>query len=141
VTGGEARRGDARAGAAARAPRVAVLADDLIWSTRLVDGVRRAGGEPVAVRAEAAIGPALAHVDAAIVDLTARAYDGVAALRRASAAGVPAIAVGQHDDESLRRSARDAGASRVHAYRALFEQGDRVLGAWIAGLAGRGAPP
>ena len=35
-------------------PRVAVLADDLIWATRLVDGVRRAGGEPVPVRTAAA---------------------------------------------------------------------------------------
>ncbi len=69
-----------------------------------------------------------------IVDLTARAYDGVAALRAAGRGGVPAVAVGQHDDADLRRAAREAGATRVYAYRALFEHGDRELGAWIAGL-------
>jgi hypothetical protein len=116
-------------------PRVAVLADDLIWATRLVDGVRRAGGLPVPVRSEAAIAGALATADACLVDLTARAYDGIAALRTAAAAGVPAIAVGQHDDAAQRRAAREAGASRVYAYRALFEHGDRELGAWVAGLA------
>lgn len=118
------------------APRVAVLADDLIWATRLVDGVRRAGADPVPVRTAAAIDDGLAGAAGCVVDLTARAYDGVTALRQASAAGVPAIAVGQHDDAALRRAAKDAGASRVFAYRALFEHGDRELGAWIAGLAG-----
>ena len=32
-------------------------------------------------------------------------------------------------------SAREAGATRVYAYRALFEQGERELGAWVKGLA------
>ena len=116
-------------------PRVAILADDLIWSTRLVDGVRRAGGEPVVVRSAAALDLALEGSAGCIVDLTARAYDGLAALRAAGRAGVPAVAVGQHDDADLRRAAREAGATRVYAYRALFEHGDRELGAWIAGLA------
>jgi hypothetical protein len=118
-------------------PRVAVLADDLIWATRLVDGVRRAGAEPVSVRSAAAFEAALPSVDGVLVDLTARAYDGLACLRAAASAGLPAVAVGQHDDAPLRRSARGAGAARVYAYRALFEHGDRELGAWVAGL---GAP-
>ena len=60
--------------------------------------------------------------------------------RPRAAAGVPAIAVGQHDDAEARRAATTAGASRVYAYRALFEHGDRVLAAWIASLRrGRGA--
>ena len=69
-----------------------------------------------------------------LVDLTARAYDGIAALEAASLAGVPAIAVGQHDDAPLRRAAKDAGATRVYAYRALFEHGDRELGAWLGSI-------
>jgi hypothetical protein len=69
-----------------------------------------------------------------VVDLTARAYDGVGALGVAAAAGVPAIAVGQHDDADMRRAAKAAGAARVFAYRALFEHGDRDLAAWIATL-------
>jgi hypothetical protein len=119
-------------------PRVAILADDLIWSTRLADVVRRAGGEPVSVRSAAALDGALVGAAGCIVDLTARAYDGIAALRAAGRGGVPAVAVGQHDDADLRRAAREAGATRVYAYRALFEHGDRELGAWIAGL-GAGA--
>jgi hypothetical protein len=130
------------------APRIAILADDLIWATRLADGVRRAGGEPVPARTAAAFVEALAGgpggaagppgVAGAIVDLTARAYDGLAGLRAAAGAGVPSVAVGQHDDLELRRAARAAGATRVYAYRALFEHGDRELAAWIAGLgAGR----
>ena len=116
-------------------PRIAVLADDLIWSTRLADGVRRAGGEPVPARSAPAFDLALQGAAGCIVDLTARAYDGLAALRVAGGAGVSAVAVGQHDDADLRRAAREAGAARVYAYRALFERGDRELGAWIADLA------
>ena len=115
-------------------PRIAVHADDLIWSTRLADGVRRAGGEPVAARSTAAFAEALDGAVGCIVDLTARAYDGLAALRTAGGAGVPAVAVGQHDDADLRRAAREAGATRVYAYRVLFEHGDRELGAWVGGL-------
>ena len=115
-------------------PRIAVLADDLIWATRLVDGVRRAGGEPIPVRTAAALEAALPAVDGCLVDLTARAYDGLACLGLTAAAGVASIAVGQHDDAPLRRAARAAGADRVHAYRTLFEHGDRELCAWVSGL-------
>jgi len=116
-------------------PRIAVLADDLIWATRLADGVRRAGGEAVPVRSAEGLGGALGSVGGCIVDLTARAYDPLACLGSATAAGVAAIAVGQHDDAETRRAARTAGATRVYSYRALFEQGDRELGAWVDSLA------
>jgi hypothetical protein len=115
--------------------RVVVLADDLIWATRLADGVRRVGGTPIPARTGAAFDAALADADGALVDLTARAYDGLAALARAREAGVPAVAVGQHDDIALRKAAKMAGASRVHAYRALFEHGDRELTSWLTALA------
>jgi hypothetical protein len=123
------------------APRVVVLADDLIWATRLVDGVRRAGGDPVPARTAPAFATALEGADGALVDLTARAYDGLAALAAASVAGVPAIAVGQHDDVHARRAAKAAGARRVYAYRALFEHGDRELGAWLETIGGAAAAP
>ncbi len=118
-----------------RLPRIAILADDLIWATRLADAVRRAGGEALPVRNPAGLAGALIAADGCLVDLTARAYDGLAALGEAAASGVPAVAVGQHDDADARRAAKAAGASRVYAYRTLFEHGDRELGAWIAGLA------
>ena len=112
--------------------RVLVLADDLIWSTRLIANVRAAGADATPVRTLAALDQALPRTDAVIVDLTARAYDGVDAVRRASEAGCRVLAVGQHDDAELRRRALDAGAERVHPYRKLFEDGPATLARWLA---------
>ncbi len=74
-----------------------------------------------------------AAISDVIIDLTARAYDGVAAIRLASGTGARIVAVGQHDDLELRRAATEAGASRVFTYRALFEDGPRLLRRWLAG--------
>jgi hypothetical protein len=114
----------------AEAPVVAILADDLIWATRLADAVTAAGGRPARKRRledlEADVAPYV------IVDLTARAYDGVAAVRAAAATGARVVAVGQHDDAALRKAATDAGAQRVFTYRALFEDGPRAIARWLA---------
>jgi len=112
--------------------RIAILADDLIWATRLADGVRASGATPVPARTMDGLDLLLPDVDCVIVDLTARAYDGVAAIAVASAAGRPVLAVGQHDDQELRARARAAGADRVYAYRKLFEDGPATMRAWIA---------
>lgn len=117
-------------------PRVAILADDLIWSARLADGVRRVGGEPVLVRRPDGLAGVPPSVTGCIVDLTSRAYDGPAAVTAAVGAGLRVIAVGQHDDAALRRAAREAGAARVYAYRTLAEHGERELRAWIGSLPG-----
>jgi len=122
-------------------PRVAIVADDLIWATRLADAVRHAGGVPVPVRSAAALDAAVHGAAGAIVDLTSRAYDGLAAVTTVTTAGVPVIAVGQHDDVALWRSARDAGATKVYAYRVLFERGDRELAAWVASLPAPASAP
>jgi len=111
---------------------VAVLADDLIWATRLADLVRGAGADPRPVRSLAALEVALPEVDRVVVDLTARAYDGLTAIAAAHALARPVLAVGQHDDVELRRAALAAGADRVHPYRRLFEDGPRQLAAWLA---------
>ena len=113
-------------------PRIAVLADDLIWAARLADGVRAAGAMPAPARSMDGLAVLLPDVSRVIVDLTAWAYDGVAAIAAASAAGRPVLAVGQHDDQDLRTRARAAGADRVYAYRKLFEDGPATLSAWIA---------
>ncbi|HUQ44253.1 MAG TPA: hypothetical protein VM451_07605 [Candidatus Limnocylindria bacterium] len=129
---------------------MAILADDLIWATRLADAVTAAGGTairlrrledlagrlggspsaptPEATAAAAGSQPAASH---AIIDLTARAYDGVEAIRRATAAGARVVAVGQHDDVELRRRALEAGAERVFTYRALFENGSGTIATWL----------
>ena len=74
---------------------------------------------------------ALPDVERVIIDLTARAYDGVAAIAVVRAVGRPVLAVGQHDDADLRRRAMAAGADRVHPYRQLFEDGPRQLSRWL----------
>ncbi len=125
-------------GAGPSAPRIAILADDLIWATRLTDGVRLAGGEPVGARSLASLEAELGSATGCVVDLTARAYDGIEAILAAVRSGVPVIAVAQHDDASLRRAARQAGAGHVYAYRTLFEHADRELGAWVATLPASG---
>ena len=117
------------------AVQVAILADDLIWASRLSDAVTAAGGVPKRVRRLGDLEALLADgsLPFVIVDLTARAYDGVEAIRTAATLGARVIAVGQHDDVVTRKAALDAGAERVYAYRKLFEDGPRTLGAWLAG--------
>ncbi len=112
--------------------RVLVLADDLIWGTRLADGVRRADASPHSTRSAAAFRAELAAAaDAAIVDLTSRAYDGLAMIAAARDLGVPVLAVGQHDDHVLRRDALAVGADRVLAYRKLFDDGPATIRRWL----------
>ena len=110
---------------------VLVLADDLIWSTRLVAQVRAAGADATGVRTLTAFANGLAAADAVIVDLTARAYDGIDAISLATAAGRRVLGVGQHDDIELRKRALAAGAERVHPYRKLFDDGPATLAKWL----------
>lgn len=118
---------------------VVILADDLIWATRLSDAIATAGARPRRVRRLdefanllAPVGQGGEGVGLAMIDLTARAYDGVEAIRVACGTGARVVAVGQHDDAPLRRAALAAGAERVFTYRALFEDGPRALATWLA---------
>ena len=124
---------------AATARAVIVLADDLIWATRLSDALSAAGARPRRARRLEDLVTLLTPGDEsgpggglAIIDLTARAYDGVEAIRVATGTGARVVAVGQHDDVALRRAAIAAGAERVFTYRALFEDGPRALATWLA---------
>jgi DNA-binding NarL/FixJ family response regulator len=112
-------------------PSVAVLADDLIWATRLASIVRLAGGDGVVVGSSAQFTAALASADAAIVDLSVRGATALEGIAEASSTGKPVIAVGPHEDSSLRRQALAAGASRVYAYRKLYDDGPRTVAAWL----------
>ena len=111
-------------------PCVLLVADDLIWADRLARAVTAAGATPVPVRTTAAIAAAAGAV-AAIVDLTARAYNGLDAIAVARAAGLRVLAVGQHDDHALRRQALAAGAERVLAYRKLADDGPATIAAFL----------
>ena len=117
---------------------VVVLADDLIWQTRLVSVLESLGAKVERVRTaddfEAALGAGEAgDADFAIVDLTARAYQPVPSIELAHAKGVRVLGVGQHDDLPARKAALGAGAERVFAYRKLFEDGPATLQAWLEG--------
>jgi hypothetical protein len=113
------------------AVRVAILAQDLIWSDRLARAVQAAGGVPVPSATGSGFDRALVDCPLAVVDLTAHAYDAMAAIERARTAGARVLAVGQHDDLDLRKQALARGAERVFAYRKLFEAGPATIGAWI----------
>jgi CheY-like chemotaxis protein len=110
-------------------PRVVVLADDLIWQTRLTNILEGIGAR--VDRRRSGLAESLADADAMVVDLTARSYDAIAAIEQGSAAGLRILAVGQHDDAALRKKALAAGAERVYAYRKLFEDGPATLVAWL----------
>jgi len=119
--------------AAPGAARVVILADDLIWQTRLASVLGVLGAEIERTRTAADFEAAIAGAAFAIVDLTARAYQPVPSIELADARGLRVLAVGQHDDLAQRRAALDAGAERVFAYRKLFEDGPATLRAWLEG--------
>ena len=114
---------------------VVILAQDLIWRDRLVRAAEAAGLAPVAVSSAAALSASLAERPGlAVVDLTAHAYDGLAAVSAAASSGARVLAVGQHDDHAGRKAALAAGAERVFAYRKLFEDGPATLAAWATAV-------
>jgi DNA-binding NtrC family response regulator len=117
------------------APSVVVVADDLIWASRLRAAAERAEGHPIVARNVAELNAALDAPDVAavIIDLAGRSYDGVDAVRAANDAGLRVLAVGQHEDLVLRRRALDAGARRVLSYNKLFKDGPEVVAALLEG--------
>lgn len=124
------------------APRILILADDLIWASRLDAAAQRAGATVVAARSLAQLEAALAAGSAvptassaaltgAVVDLAGRGYDGVAAVQRSHGAGLPVLAVAQHDDLPLRKRALAAGADRVLSYNKMHADGPAAIARWL----------
>ena len=113
------------------ARRIAILAQDLIWSDRLARAVQGAGAEPARAKTAPEFDRALVCADLAIIDMTASAYDPLTAIERARSSGARVIAVGQHDDLALRKRALARGAERVYAYRKLFEDGPATIAAFL----------
>jgi DNA-binding NtrC family response regulator len=114
---------------------VIVVADDLIWASRLRAAVDRSGASSIVARDFEDLA---AHLErepgaAVVVDLNGRTYDGVGAVQAASQAGRRVIAVGQHEDLDLRRRALAAGARRVFSYNKVFSDGPSVVTALIKG--------
>jgi DNA-binding NarL/FixJ family response regulator len=110
-----------------------------MWSSRLREAVRRAGGQAVPLSTSTELEVVLeAHeldgvrtLCGVLVDLSARHFDGIEAIERVTAARLPVLALAQHDDQSTRRRALDAGALRVFSYRKFFEDGTALVGRWL----------
>ena len=135
-------------------PVVAVLADDLIWASRLAAAVDRAGARAVPLRGAAELDLALEAAGAdepvpeeqreplvgVVVDLNGRRYDGVRAVGQARARGQPVTAVAQHEDIELRRAALAAGAAQFYSYNSFFRHGIAIVERWLGrGRAAAGA--
>ena len=114
-------------------PVVAVVADDLIWASRLVAAVERAGGRPVRLTSGGALSDLVrgSAIAGTVVDLGGRRYDGLEAVTAGAGAGRPVIAVSQHEDLELRKRALAAGATRVFSYNKFFTDGPALVGDWL----------
>jgi DNA-binding NtrC family response regulator len=115
---------------------VLVVADDLIWASRLVGAVEKSGSNALVAGSIEKLAVALRDLPeeaAVIIDLNGRAYDGVNAVLEAAEGGHHVLAVGQHEDLELRRRALDAGALRVFSYNKLFSDGPAVVNRLIEG--------
>ncbi len=128
-------------------PRVAVVADDLIWASRLVAAVQQAGAMPVRMGTDHDVRiaveeaelrgvsepepDAMPAITAAVVDLFGHRYDGVEAVRQLRGVGWQVIAVAQHDDPETRTLALDAGALRVFSYNKFFQDGPALVARFL----------
>ncbi len=95
-----------------------VAGDDLLFSARLAAALERLGYRPIVVRTGDAFHAALAASPAAaILNLAARRFDAVAAIRRVKAGAatqtVPLLGFCGHADEARRAAARAAGCDLV----------------------------
>jgi DNA-binding response OmpR family regulator len=120
--------------AAREASTVLVVADDLMWSERLLSQARATGSTATNVRDLAALRVTLAadRPGLVVVDLSARSFDGVSAVAAAAEAGLPVIAISQHEEHELRKRALAAGAGRVYANAKMHADGVEVLNRWLA---------
>jgi CheY-like chemotaxis protein len=116
------------------ASSVLVVADDLMWSVRLVSQARAAGAVGRTVGDLAALAAAVAADRPAlvVVDLSARAFDGVRAVAAVAEAGLPVIAISQHEEHELRKRALAAGARHVYANAKMHADGVAVFARWLA---------
>ena len=111
-----------------------------MWSTRIVESVKRAGATAIGLDSEDELTLALeaegiaehSTIGGVIVDLNGRGYDGAAAIARVHEALLPVIAVAQHDDQLTRKRALGAGASRVFSYQKFFTDGAALVRNWLA---------
>ena len=110
-----------------------------MWSTRITESIRRAGGSAVRLGSVEELAVAIEAYDlgeeptlgGAVIDLNARRFDAVEAIEQVHRARLPVIAVAQHDDQVTRKRALKAGASRVFSYDKFFREGTRLVDDWL----------
>jgi DNA-binding NarL/FixJ family response regulator len=117
------------------APHLYILADDLIWATRLAGQGRTLGAQVTTLKGVAELRDlllrgAVGTRDLIAIDTTTRVEEPIALVREAAANG-RVLALVQHDDPALRAAALEAGALRAMPYRALFERGHAILAALL----------
>jgi hypothetical protein len=124
---------------AARAPalgHIVVLAQDLIWATRLLSLLKAAGADGKQAKTLREFEAELPQSDRAIVDLTASSYEPLEAVALAAHQGVDVVCVGQHEDLQMRRRAVAAGATRVWTYNQVHGHGPTLVGRWLTAADG-----
>jgi len=109
-------------------PRALVVASDLMWQSRLAEGLRALGYRVLlADTAEEALEALASGVALVIVDLQgAVPWEGV--VRTAKEGATPVVAYGQHTKPELLRAARAAGANAVVPRSTLAEELGEVIG-------------
>ena len=96
------------------APVAMLLCADLMFAVQLQSIARAMGFKPVTLRPGASVPQESAVLVVNLADLSGpRTWEN--AVREASSRGIPVIAFGPHMDTDSRRSAKEAGASRVLA--------------------------
>lgn len=102
-----------------KGPRLLLVADDLMFPSRVREGAKPLNARVVVVATESAILEKLSAetFDAVLVNLTARRYDPIALIRRlkTDTMDVPVLAFAGHVEKDKHDAAREAGADLVAA--------------------------
>lgn len=101
-------------GASSVEPVALLLCADLMFAVQLQNIARTEGYRPLTLRPGATLPAAAAVLVVNLADL-GRTPTWESPVREAAARQIPVIAFGPHIDTDLRRSAKEAGASRVLA--------------------------
>ncbi|HYR44031.1 MAG TPA: response regulator [Terriglobia bacterium] len=99
--------------------KIAVLVDDLFFSSKISETAKQAGSEIVFCRSAEAVPPDAARI---CVDLNANTFDAVAEIQKLKPVhSAPIVAYLSHVQVDLKRRAEEAGAAEVLP-RSVFVQ-------------------
>ena len=105
--------------------KIAVLVDDLFFSSKISAVSKQVGSEVVFCRGAAVVPP---DVERICVDLNAGSFDAVEEIRKLKAShSAPILAYVSHVQVDLKRQAEAAGADEVMARSAFVERLSKIL--------------